>query len=186
MKVLLITIIFLIFLIFSHAISLKSRLTQANLGEFKESGLCNEYACHDSEKGGLIPSYSKEYITTTNRTLVFRLFTQPPTKGKAGKYGSWWSLTPPSGSKYTYMTNNAICPEFNDMTDLVVCLLKKNVKVSIGPTQSIKCQDGTLISENLSTYQIFIGDAYGKNDETAVDESGPFDLCMPFGRSPLY
>ncbi len=142
-------------------------------------------ACLPSEKGGIIPSSSMQYEVVANNVKVYRIFTDPVTQGKARKYSSWWTLTAPSGSKSNYMSENAICPEYNNMTHLVVCELKRGVKVSIGSTQSVKCGDGKVIKQNLKVMQAYIDTAFGKDDKTIIDKDGPFARCEPVRKSPL-
>jgi hypothetical protein len=180
------TSIFLILcVIVSSSSNLKSKLFNVDRNQFKEAGVCNARACLAAEKGGIIPNISKQYEATASNIRVFRIFTDPAVKGKASKYGSWWSLTNPTGRKTEYMRNNAICTEWNDMTHLVVCELKRGVKVSVGPTQSSKCGNGSVIPQNPRVMQVYIESAYGKDDRTIVGTDGPFTRCHTVVKSPL-
>lgn len=179
------TSIFLILcVIVSSSSNLKSSSFNVNSGQFKAVGNCHSRACQPVDKGGIISGTSKEYETIAEGVKVYRIFTDPKTEGKAGKYGSWWSLTMPSGSKANYMTQNAICPEFNNMTHLVECVLKKGVRLSIGPTQSIKCEKGK-IAQNPKVLQAYIESVYGKDDATIIGKDGPFVKCGTVSKTPL-
>ena len=177
--------IFLILcVIVSSSSNLKSSSFNVNTNLFKVVGKCHERACQPADKGGIISATSNEYETIKTDVLVYRIFTDPKTEGKAGKYGAWWSLTKPSGSKANYMTQNAICPEFNNMTHFIVCALKKGVRVSIGPTQSIQCAK-SIIAQNPKVMQVYIASVFGKTDDTIFGKDGPFVKCQKVEKSPL-
>jgi len=156
----------------------------------KENGKCNPYACQAAEKGGIQESKTERWITSTAELEVYRLYTvatSPETQGMAKKYGSWWSLTNPKGKKTAYMSDNAICPEFNILNRLVVCKLNPKVELFVGPTQSIKCKDGKVLKAN-SNLQVYIASGYGLTDtagpKQATGKSAPFASCKDVA-SPL-
>lgn len=175
----------ILWVIVSSSAILQYRLSNVNPGHFKEVGKCHQRACLPNERGGIIPHVSKEYQVIASNVKVYRIFTHPVTQGKAMKFSSWWTLRAPSGSKSKYMKEHAICPEYNNMTHLVVCVLRKGVRVSIGPTQSVRCADGNVIKANNKAMQIFINSAFGKDDKTIIGRYGPFKRCKPVRKSPL-
>lgn len=180
------TSIFLILcVIVSSSSNLKSKLFNFDKSQMKESGSCHPKACLPAEKGGIIPSNSKQYEVTGFNVKVYRIFTDPVVQGLAKKYGAWWSLNAPFGKKADYMTNNAICEEWNKMTHLVVCELRKGVKISVGPTQSIKCPNGKIIPQNRNNMQVYVEGTYQKDDKTIVAKDGPFVKCESVRPSPL-
>jgi len=181
------TSIFLILcVIVSSSSNLKSKLLNIDKdNRFKRSGACHARACSPAEKGGIIPGSSFEYRADKANIKVYRIFTDPLAKGKASKYGSWWSLSNPSGKKSDYMTRNAICPEWNDMTHLVVCELKVGTLVSVGPTQSAKCPNGSVIRQNMQNLQVYIEKAYGIDDTKVKGPASPFLRCETVTKSPL-
>jgi hypothetical protein len=54
-------------------------------------------------------------------------------------YGSWWSLTPPTGTREQYRADNAICPAWSALNMLSDCLIKTGSKLVTGPGQSARC-----------------------------------------------
>jgi len=68
----------------------------------------------------------------------------------------WWSPDHPQGKREDYAKINAICPEYNELEWVSQCTLKAGSIIAVGPTQSVKCKDGTEIPANPSL-QIFVG-----------------------------
>ncbi len=138
---------------------------------------CPAYATPGIQKGGVMDTKNtKTYETSKDNLVVYRLFTQPAKSNKAVKIGTWWTFVKPSGKKADYMAKNAICSEFNDMTHMVTCTLNKNQSFCIGPTQSMRCENGDVLPPNFN-YQTLIAGAYKKTDNEVIGPGKIFSSC---------
>lgn len=70
-------------------------------------------------------------------------------------YGGWWSLDVPKGPRNEYAVKNDICPEWSPLNIMSSCTIKVGTKVAIGPGQSAKCADGSVLPAS-SVNQVFI------------------------------
>ena len=70
-------------------------------------------------------------------------------------WGIWWTLDVPQGTRDEYRIKNAICPEWSQLNIMSSCTIKIGTKVVIGPGQSVKCKDGSVIPDT-STLQVYI------------------------------
>jgi hypothetical protein len=71
------------------------------------------------------------------------------------KFGGWWSLTPPEGSREAYRATFAICPEWSPLDRVVSCEVRPGSVVVVGTTQSAICQDGKVLPKSASL-QVFV------------------------------
>lgn len=70
-------------------------------------------------------------------------------------YGGWWALDLPKGPRDEYRVKNDICPEWSPLNIMSSCTIKVGAKVVIGPGQSAKCADGSVIPAS-ATNQVYI------------------------------
>ena len=100
------------------------------------SAVLLERAQMPSGKGGLCAA--KVFAVTAPVTL-YRVFdsARPHTK-----FGAWWSLKPPGGSREDYRVANAICPEWSPLDRVVSCELRPGTQLVLGTTQSAECRGG--------------------------------------------
>jgi hypothetical protein len=73
------------------------------------------------------------------------------------EYGHYWSLPRQGTTQSDYRTRYSICPEWNDLSELVRCPLKKFSRVVIGPGQSAACVDRTRLAAT-PALQIWVRD----------------------------
>lgn len=90
-----------------------------------------------SGKGGVCAA---KVYTVTEPVRLYRVFdsSKPYTK-----YGSWWAMKPPSGSRSDYQAAYAICPEWSKLDRAVSCEVRAGTQLVIGNTQSAQCEDGS-------------------------------------------
>jgi hypothetical protein len=88
-------------------------------------------------KGGVC---SGKVYSVTAPVVLYRVFdaSKPYTK-----FGGWWSLKHPGGSKAEYRAANAICPEWSNLDRLVSCEARPGTQIVLGTTQSAVCADGS-------------------------------------------
>lgn len=70
-------------------------------------------------------------------------------------YGRWWSFNLPQGPRDKYRLDNDICPEWSPLNIMSSCTIKVGTKVVVGPGQSAKCADGTILPAS-ATNQVYI------------------------------
>ena len=85
------------------------------------------------------------------------------------RYGRWWALSRPSGTKNDYRTDFAICPEWNKLDSLLTCTLTEGARVVIGPGESALCDSGE----------------YGRSDSLQVFMNSPSSLVTDCQSSPI-
>lgn len=102
-----------------------------------------------SGKGGVC---SAKAFTVTAPLVLYRVFdsAQP-----YSKFGGWWSLKRPGGSRAGYRAAYAICPAWSQLDRLVSCEVRPGTQVVLGTTQSAECADGTLYGKTGET-QVFV------------------------------
>jgi len=71
------------------------------------------------------------------------------------KFGGWWSLNRPAGSKEEYRAANAICQEWSPLDKLVSCEIRPGSQIVIGTTQSTICNDGSVYPKTAEN-QVFV------------------------------
>jgi hypothetical protein len=70
-------------------------------------------------------------------------------------HGAWWSLTHPGDSRDAYRADNAICPEWSPLNQLISCELRPGSVVVVGTTQSATCADGATLPQT-HTLQVYV------------------------------
>ena len=91
-------------------------------------------------QGGLVEA---QIVKFTQDRPIFRIYGGA---GKASQCGFWWNLDPPTGNTSTYFMQFAVCPEWNDATNIVKCSVPKDFNAIVGPGQSATCADNSTIS----------------------------------------
>lgn len=102
-----------------------------------------------SDKGGVCAA---RVFAATAPVVLYRVF---DSSWPYTKFGSWWSLKRPGGSKAAYRAANAICPEWSNLDRMVSCEIRPGTQVVLGTTQSAQCADGTLYAKTEET-QVFV------------------------------
>ena len=69
---------------------------------------------YNQELEELSQQTSMGYTTTTDKMVVYRMYTFPHVDKIGDKLGSWWSLVKPTGTKANYKAANAICFNWNN------------------------------------------------------------------------
>jgi len=101
-----------------------------------------------TDKGGVCAA---RVFAVTEPTVLYRVF---DSADRYSKFGRWWSLSRPSGTREEYRAAYAICPEWSNLDRVVSCEVKPGSVIVIGTTQSAACKDGTMYSktENSQVY----------------------------------
>jgi len=60
---------------------------------------------------------------------------------KASQCGYWWTMAPPAGAKDTYFDHFAICPEWNDASDIIRCRVPVGYVAAVGVGQTVDCPE---------------------------------------------
>ena len=68
---------------------------------------------------------------------VYRLWDGPSTAPRNNRLGQWWTHNAPSGAQAAYRKNYEICKDWNKLTHVAKCMLKKGAIFAIGPGQSV-------------------------------------------------
>ena len=87
----------------------------------------------DPGKGKLIPD-EVALVRFTKPHFVFRTYGG---EGKANQCGYWWTLNPPQDDKDTYFDHFAICPEWNDASDIIRCRVPVGYVAVVGVGQTV-------------------------------------------------
>ena len=90
-----------------------------------------------SLKGGIC---SGKTFQVKQPLRVYRLW---DAKVPESRFGSWWALTQPAGSRDAYRQEYAICPSWSALNRLISCTVKPGTVIVIGTTQSVQCEDGS-------------------------------------------
>jgi len=56
------------------------------------------------------------------------------------KFGQWWALEPPAGTREAYRSKYVMCPTRNRMDRISSCTLTRGTIVVVGTGQSMNCQ----------------------------------------------
>ena len=70
-------------------------------------------------------------------------------------YGKWWTFDLPKGPRDMYRVKNDICPEWSPLDKLSSCTIKVGSKIVVGPSQSAKCADGSVLPASAAN-QVYI------------------------------
>ena len=100
-------------------------------------------------KGGVC---SAKVFNVTSPLVLYRVF---DSGNPYSKFGSWWSLKRPTGSKEDYRAANAICKEWSTLDRLISCEVRPGTQIVVGTTQSAECKDGTSYSKTAEN-QVFV------------------------------
>jgi hypothetical protein len=88
---------------------------------------------------------------TTERS-VYRVYGGG--EGKAGQCGRWWNLDPPQSDTSSYFLEFAVCPIWNDATNLVRCSVPVGYTALVGIGQSATCPNNTTIVPDQNILQL--------------------------------
>ena len=86
-------------------------------------------------------------------------------------YGRWWSFNLPQGPRDKYRVDNDICPEWSPLNIMSSCTIKAGTKVVVGPGQSAKCADGSVLPAS-AVNQVYIPND-SKNNVLYVENCTP-------------
>lgn len=94
-----------------------------------------------SGKGGVC---SAKVVSVTQPVVLYRVFdgSMPHTK-----FGAWWALKPPGGTRSDYRQAYAICPEWSRLDRVVSCEVRPGSQLVLGTTQSAACADGMVYAK---------------------------------------
>jgi len=107
------------------------------------SQLTSRWVVGGPGKGNLVPG-QVELVRFIEPHFVFRTYGG---YHKASQCGYWWVMDPPKGAKDTYFDHFAICPEWNDATDIIRCRIPVGYVAAVGVGQSVDCPES---GQNLS------------------------------------
>lgn len=100
-------------------------------------------------KGGVC---SARVFSVTAPVVLYRVF---DAGNPRSKFGSWWSLQRPTGSREQYRAANAICKEWSALDRMVSCEVRPGSQIVVGTTQSAVCSDGTTYPKT-DTNQVYV------------------------------
>lgn len=95
-----------------------------------------------SGKGGVCDA---RVFKAVDEVVVYRVY---DASKPWSAFGGWWSLTRPQGPRTEYAQQNAICPEWSALDQLVTCRIKAGSEVVVGTTQDVTCGDGQQLAKN--------------------------------------
>ena len=114
-----------------------------------------------SGKGGVCDARVFEAV---DEVVVYRVY---DASKPWSAYGGWWSLERPQGPRGEYAQDNAICPEWSALDQLVTCRIKAGSKVVLGTTQNVTCENGQQLMKN-ANIQVFMAND-SRNNQLQVD-----------------
>ena len=83
-----------------------------------------------------------DFVIVEEDVAVYRAFSKSrfecSTESPAQQNGAWWSFERPQ-QKHDFRTDNAVCRDWNDFSEIVSCTLKAGTVIAVGPTQSVAC-----------------------------------------------
>lgn len=91
-------------------------------------------------------------FAVTQPIRLYRLYTAG---WPNSKFGGWWAIEKPTGSKASYQSTYAVCPEWNELDRLVVCEVRPGSQIVIGDTQAALCKDGQSLPKT-TALQVFV------------------------------
>lgn len=92
-----------------------------------------------------------EIVKFTEERSVYRIYGG---ENKAQQCGYWWNLEPPVGNVSTYFQEFAVCPEWNDATDMIKCTVPVGYAAVVGSGQSADCDDNSTLAPDESILQL--------------------------------
>lgn len=101
------------------------------------SQLTSRWVIGNPGGGNLVPG-QVEIVEFVEPHFVFRTYGGDH---KASQCGYWWTMTPPSGAKDTYFDHFAICPEWNDASDIIRCRVPVGYIAAVGVGQTVDCPE---------------------------------------------
>ena len=112
---------------------------------------------------------------------VYRLWDGPSTAPRNNRLGQWWTHNAPAGTQAAYRRNYEVCKDWNKLTHVAKCMLKKGAIFAIGPGQSVKsiCQDKKEAygPDTAHRYlQLYIKGAWARKDLVCPPEKGDQQL----------
>ncbi len=130
-------------------------------------------------KGGIS---SGILVRLTDDMDVYRMWDGPNSAVKSNRIGAWWTAERPSGKAEDYRIKNAVCKDWNDLTWVAKCTLKKGSLVAVGPTQSMNCEkSGKNYSAN-NTQQLYVDNSpqhiQCEEDQKTEYEVNPDDIYL--------
>lgn len=102
-----------------------------------------------SGKGGTCLAKS---VSVATPLVLYRVF---DSANPHSKFGSWWALSRPTGTKENYRMAYAICPEWSNLDRFVSCEVRPGTELVIGTTQSTFCADGSMLPKT-KELQVFV------------------------------
>lgn len=115
------------------------------------SQLTSPWVIGDPGKGNLVPG-QVELVRFVEPHSVFRTYGGVH---KASQCGYWWTMDPPTGSRETYFDHFAICPEWNDASDIIRCRVPVGYVAAVGVGQTVDCpKSGGHLSPDPSNLQL--------------------------------
>jgi hypothetical protein len=134
-------------------------------------------------------------IRLTQDVHVFRLWSGPDKKDSRGftnRIGGWWTYDAPAGTAAQYRVDYEVCRDWNDLTWVATCTLKKGAIVAIGPGNSVGagvCKDtAEQYPANPQHWQLYVSNVFanvgpGKElecpDASGDYEANPNNLAVP-------
>ena len=106
-------------------------------------------AQYATDKGGVC---SGKVFSVTAPVVLYRVY---DASKPYSKFGGWWTLKRPSGTREDYRAANAICKEWSALDRLVSCEVRPGTEVVIGTTQSALCSDGSVYPKTAEN-QVFV------------------------------
>jgi hypothetical protein len=100
-------------------------------------------------KGGVC---SAKVFSVTAPVVLYRVF---DASNPRSKFGSWWSLKRPGGSRDDYRAANAICKQWSNLNRLISCEVRPGTQIVAGTTQSAECNDGSTYAKTAEN-QVFV------------------------------
>ena len=102
-----------------------------------------------SGKGGVCLA---KVFSATTPVVLYRVF---DASNPYSRFGSWWSLKRPSGSRDDYRVAFAICREWSSLDRLISCEVRPGTQIVVGTTQSAECSDGSTYAKTAEN-QVFV------------------------------
>ena len=95
--------------------------------------LTSKYVIGDPGKGNLIPD-KVALVKFVEPHFVYRTYGGDH---KASQCGYWWVMDPPTEDKDSYFDHFAICPEWNDASDIIRCRVPVGYIAAVGEGQTV-------------------------------------------------
>jgi len=99
------------------------------------SQLTSSWVVGDPGNGNIVPG-KVEIVEFVEPHFVFRTYGGDH---KASQCGYWWTMDPPAGARDTYLEHFAICPEWNDASQIIRCRVPVGYVAAVGVGQTVDC-----------------------------------------------